>query len=154
MLFFTNNVLKITDLFLYNVGIFMYKLSTNDLPDVFLPMFRRNNEIHTYPTRQRQSFHLLRARTVFAQKTITYNGPRFWNDLPNELIVSPSFRIFERKLKTFLLGRYKWNEINEKWKTHIAYYVLQLFCAFRYMKILHSLTHAYMYNGLSSTHTL
>ena len=107
MLFFTNNVLKITDLFLYNVGIFMYKLSTKDLPDVFLPMFRRNNEIHTYPTRQRQSFHLPRTRTVFAQKTITYNGPRFWNDLPNELIVSPSFRIFKRKLKTFLLGRYK-----------------------------------------------
>ena len=30
MLFFTNNVLKITDLFLCNVVIFMYKLSTND----------------------------------------------------------------------------------------------------------------------------
>ena len=71
MLFFTNNILKITDLFLYNVGIFMYKLSANDLPDVFLPMFRKNNEIHTYPTRQRQSFHLPRARTVFAQKAIT-----------------------------------------------------------------------------------
>ena len=107
MLFFTNNVLKITDLFLYNVGVFMYKLSNNDLPDVFLPMFRRNSEIHTYPTRQRQSFHLPRMRTVFAQKTITYNGARFWNDLPNELIVSPSFRIFKCKLKTFLLGRYK-----------------------------------------------
>ena len=35
MLFFTNNVLEITDLFLYNVGIFMYKLLQNDLPDVF-----------------------------------------------------------------------------------------------------------------------
>ena len=62
----------------------MYKLSKNDLPDVcFAYMFRKNNEIHTYPTRQRQSFHLPRARTIFAQKTITYNGPRFWNDLPN-----------------------------------------------------------------------
>ena len=34
-LFSNNRIIKITDLFYYNVGIFMYQLSVNELPDVF-----------------------------------------------------------------------------------------------------------------------
>ena len=34
-LFHNNRILKITDLFYYNVGILMYQLSVNELPDVF-----------------------------------------------------------------------------------------------------------------------
>ena len=66
-LFHQNRILKITDLFNYNVGIFMYNLSAGELPDVFLHMFRRNNVVHNYPTRQRDAFHLPRiyTRTIF-----------------------------------------------------------------------------------------
>ena len=34
--FHQNRILKLTDLFHYNVGIFMFQLSNNELPDVFL----------------------------------------------------------------------------------------------------------------------
>ena len=34
-LFHKNRILKTTDLFYYNIGIFMYQLSANALPDVF-----------------------------------------------------------------------------------------------------------------------
>ena len=67
-LFHQNRILKITDLFNYNVGIFMYNLSAGELPDVFLHMFRRNSVVHNYPTRQRDAFHLPRTRTIFAKK--------------------------------------------------------------------------------------
>ena len=104
--FFTNKVFKITDLFLYNLGMFMYKLLINELPDAFMTMFKKNNVIHTYPTRQRDSFHLPRTRTIFAQKTITFIGPRFWNDLPNEIMISPSLYVFKRRVKLLLLQKY------------------------------------------------
>ena len=105
-LFLSNKVFKISDLFLFNVGIFMYKLSTNDLPGVFSTLFMRNEDFHSYPTRQSHSYHLPRTRTVFAQKTIKYNGPKFWNELPSEVITSPSLHVFKNKLKCFLLQKY------------------------------------------------
>ena len=105
-LFLSNKVFKISDLFLFNVGIFMYKLSTNDLPGVFSTLFVRNEYFHSYPTRQSHSYHLPRTRTVFAQKTIKYNGPKFWNELPSEVITSPSLHVFKNKLKCFLLQKY------------------------------------------------
>ena len=40
-LFHKNKILKTTDLFNYNVGIFMYQLSTNELPEVFTHMCRK-----------------------------------------------------------------------------------------------------------------
>ena len=88
-LFHQNRILKLTDLFHYNVGIFMFQLSNNELPDVFLHMFRRNRAIHDYPTRQRDAYHLPRTRTLFAKKTIIFTGPRYWNDLPEEITDRP-----------------------------------------------------------------
>lgn len=105
-LFYSNRVLKLTDLYLYNIGIFMYKLSNNELPESFMIIFKKNNYFHTYPTRQSGSFHLPRTRTLFAQKTILFSGPKFWNDLPNEITTSPSLRVFKRKLKLLLLLKY------------------------------------------------
>ena len=105
-LFHQNRILKITDLFNYNVGIFMYNLSAGELPDVFLHMFRRNSVVHNYPTRQRDAFHLPRTRTIFAKKTIMFTGPRYWNELPSEITSCLAASSFKRKLKQFLLNRY------------------------------------------------
>ena len=52
MLFYNCNILKISDLHLCNIGIFIYELSKDNLPDAFVPFFfQRNNTIHSYPTR-------------------------------------------------------------------------------------------------------
>ena len=108
-LFHINKILKISDLFFFNVGIFMYKLSTNSLPEIFLQMFRRNRSLHTYPTRQSNAYHLPRTRTIFAQKTIMYIGPSYWNALPTEIIESPSLYTFKSKLKELLFKTYDVN---------------------------------------------
>ena len=105
-LFYKNRILKIADLFNYNIGIFMYNLSVGELPDVFLHMFRRNSGVHNYPTRQRDAFHLPRTRTLFAKKTIMFTGPRFWNELPPEITSCLAASSFKRKLKQFLLNGY------------------------------------------------
>ena len=53
-LFILNRVLKIHDIFILNTRIFMYLLTRNELPNIFTPMFTRNEQIHTYPTRQKK----------------------------------------------------------------------------------------------------
>ena len=105
-LFFKNKILKIADIHLFQLGIFMFQLSKDELPGIFACMFQRNNLIHTYPTRQKDSYHLPRTRTLFAQRSIAFEGPRFWNDLPHEVVQSTSLNIFKRKLKTMLLNSY------------------------------------------------
>ena len=110
-LFLSNKVFKITDLFLLNLGVFMYKLFLNTLPGAFSNMFIRNEDLHTYPTRHSHSYRLPRTRTVFAQKTIKFTGPKFWNELPNEVITSPSLNVFRKKLKKKLLHKYNTTNI-------------------------------------------
>ena len=104
--FHADHVLKVPDIYFLNLGTFMYQLSKNDLPDIFTSTFQRNDLFHNYPTRHSHSFHLPRARTLFSQKSFLYAGPKFWNDLPRDIIESPSLFSFRRKLKQLLLNSY------------------------------------------------
>ena len=106
-LFLENNILKISDLYLFQLGQFMFKLNRNDLPDIFQDMFLKNSSVHHYPTRQTDSYHLPLTRTLFAHRTLTFTGPNFWNSLKNEYKDAPSLNTFKRKLKKFLLSKYK-----------------------------------------------
>ena len=63
-LFFENNILKVSDIHLFQLGQFMYKLNKDDLPVIFSNMFCKNSSVHDYPTRQRNSYHLPQTRTL------------------------------------------------------------------------------------------
>ena len=93
-------------MYVYSVGVFMYQLTINELPAVICALFVRNNTIHSYSTRQSNLFHLPLTRTLFAQKNITFTGPKFWNDLPIGFTESTSLYSFKRKLKCHLLSNY------------------------------------------------
>ena len=111
-LFKKSRILKITDLFYFNIGIFMFQFTTGNLPDAFLHMFTRNNSIHNYPTRQHDAFHLPRTRTIFAKKTIMFTGPKYWNELPMKYPYKCiTISSFKPKLKHYLLSEY--NSQNE-----------------------------------------
>ena len=62
-LFHQNKILTLPDLFYYNLGIFMYKLSANELPTIFLHMFQRNRSARFIVTRLARGtliiFHIL-----------------------------------------------------------------------------------------------
>ena len=45
------NVLSINDIFTLETGIFMYKLNHNQLPEIFNPLFKFNNIVHSISTR-------------------------------------------------------------------------------------------------------
>ena len=105
-LFFENNILKVSDIHLFQLGQFMYKLNKDDLPAIFSNMFCKNSSVHDYPTRQRNSYHLPPTRTLLAKNSFVFSGPVYWNSLPNDFKESPSVNIFKHKLKKMLICQY------------------------------------------------
>ena len=108
-LFFENKLLKIRDLYLLQLGQFMYNYNKGLLPSAFSEMFVKNNTFHNYPTRHSGELHLPLLRTISAQNTFFYEGPKFWNSLSNAIKVSPSLNSFKNKLKLFLIQSYNPN---------------------------------------------
>ena len=105
-LFYSNNVLKIYDLYHLRLGCFMYQLGRGELPTVLSLLFSKNEQFHSYPTRQLLSFHLPLLRTLFKQRTIIYTGPHFFNSLDESFKLSPSLFSFKRKLKSSQINNY------------------------------------------------
>ena len=105
-LFLEHNILKLKDLYSFQLGQFMFKYNNNHLPKIFNNSFHRNSHVHKYPTRRSNEFHLPLLRTVLAQNTFVYTGPRLWNNLDNCLKESPKFITFKYKLRKHLLSTY------------------------------------------------
>ena len=84
----------------------MYNYDNNSLPHIFDTMFPKNQSFHTYPTRRSNEFHLPLLRTLLAQNTFIYTGPKFWNSLDSNIKDAPSLNSFKSKLKMFLLKSY------------------------------------------------
>ena len=106
ILFFENNILKVKDIYVFQLGQFMFKLSKDDLPAIFSDMFCKNASVHNYPTRQRNCYHLPLTRTLFAQNSFVFAGCAYWNSLPNDIKEAPSLSNFKRKLRKTLISQY------------------------------------------------
>ena len=52
-----------------------------------------------YSARQRTNIHIPHARTKLAVENFMRPGPRLWNTLPEELIITSNIKQFRRKLK-------------------------------------------------------
>ena len=108
-LFFSNKLLKVEDIYLLHLGSIMYDLQNGTLPNALVQMFRKNNQIHSYNTRQATALHIPRVRTAFALNTLAFTGPKFWNSLPVDVTRSVNVSVFKRKLKLLLLSNYAEN---------------------------------------------
>ena len=104
VLFYMNKLLKVEDIYFIQLGAIMYGFENGTLPNVLIQIFRKNNQIHSYNTRQATALHIPRVRTAFALKTLACTGPKFWNSLP--VTRSVSVFGFKRKLKLHLLSNY------------------------------------------------
>ena len=83
-LFFRLKTLKIEDVHKYQTAIFMFKYTQNLLP-LFHDAFSHNTDVHAYPTRHRNDFHLNNPKLLLAHKSIRHNGPDIWNSLPEHI---------------------------------------------------------------------
>ena len=98
--------LRIQDVHTLQTGIFMYKYTNDQLPELFHNYFDLNSNVHSYPTRRSSDFHLENPRTILAQKSIRHHGPDVWNTLPNNIKQCPTLSNFKSHLKKHLLSTY------------------------------------------------
>ena len=79
----------------------MYLFKLGLLPEIFNGLFFTNNQMHSYNTRKSNAFHIFPCRINFA---IRFQGPKFFNSLPDNIKNAVSIFHLKTKLKAFLLS--------------------------------------------------
>jgi hypothetical protein len=105
-IFSTYNILKATDMFKLELGVFMFKYNSNNLPGAFNNFFIKRSEIHNYPTRHANDFNLTNNKKCFSDHGIRTAGPIFWNSLNKSLKSALSIKHFRKMLKENLISSY------------------------------------------------
>ena len=110
------NILKINDIYKFQVAKFIFRNLNNLAPVNFQNWFCPLNSIHNYHTRSNfntdidsntNNLVIPFARTSnYGLKQICVNGPRIWNALPDDLRLENSKVTFLRKLKNFFTSGY------------------------------------------------
>ena len=100
-------ILKVADLYSYQVAFFMHKFSNNTLPSSFSKYFLKSKEVHKLGTRQNVSsnFNVPRYNTARLQRLIKYRGDKIWQSLSSE-IRRCSYKTFTKKFKKLVLTQY------------------------------------------------
>jgi hypothetical protein len=99
------NIFQITD---YQIAEFMYRYTFNMLPIAFSKYFKRISDVHSYHTRYKSGrYRVDYSRTNIRKFSIVLMGPRCWNDLPQDLRLTPSLGVFKRLLRAYLLESVK-----------------------------------------------
>ena len=109
-LFQSLNILNIYDTYKLEVGVFMFRNFTNQLPNGFHDSVSKQDECHKYLTRNANDYNLTRNKKVFSDQTVRTSGPILWNLLhqtgaPN-LKMSKTVKHFRNQLKNYLISQY------------------------------------------------
>ena len=101
-IFVSLRILKFKDIIKLQIGKVMYLYKNCLLPDSFSDMFLLNCDIHSYNTRNKNSFRLPYCRTNVRKFSLRFQGPKIFNSLSSE--IQNSTALFTSKLKSFFLG--------------------------------------------------
>ena len=105
-LFARTKLLKLVDLYKYQLGIFMHKVTHCQLPQNISLMFLRTDNIHSHQLRNKNAYYIQQIRTNTRKATIHFSGPKFWNTLPANLRQLVSIHQFKKKFKALLVTKY------------------------------------------------
>ena len=105
LLFMKMKVLHIFSTYSLQASSFMYLYHNNKLLLSFCDVFQTGGQIHSYSTRNSESYRPLFCRTNFKRFSILYQGPRIWNSLPVHIKTASSFQSFKQLTKLFLRNK-------------------------------------------------
>ena len=99
-------ILKLDDLYQFELAKFMHQYTHNKLPIRFCNYFTYSSNSYSYSTRNSSKDHLLLSRfsTTRTEKSIKYVGAKLWNSLP-ETLRHLSYREFKITHKNVLLKK-------------------------------------------------
>ena len=98
-------ILKFQDIYLLNLGKFMFSYTHNLLPEGF-NFFLPTDQIHSQNLRSSSLIYLPFCRTKTRQFTVYYQGPKFFNSLSYDIRSASTIESFQAKLKEFLFASY------------------------------------------------
>jgi hypothetical protein len=101
-LFKNLQILKLKDIFTFQLSKIMYSFINISLPDPLMTMFTVNTHIHSHETRQLHQPHIQYRKTAFLSKTFIYQAPETWYKLPETIRQLRSQYSFNRSVKKFL----------------------------------------------------
>ena len=84
----------------------MYKYCNNLLPSSFNNMFKTNAENHDYNTRNALNFAYPNNKLNFCDKSISYQGVKTWNNIPNHVKSSKNLSSFKTSFKQLIISDY------------------------------------------------
>ena len=109
-LFKTAHILKLTDIYDYQILTFMNDYSIGRLPASFNNIFRSNHEVQdSYATRQREQMYIARCNSTFSSKLPLYSFPRKWNEWFEIVRACNSRWTFKKHVKATMIGSYRQN---------------------------------------------
>ena len=100
------NILNVYDAYKLEIDTFMFRYSSNNLPDGFKCFFSKNSDLHEYYTRNGNDFTLTRNKKVFSDQSIKTSGPILWKSIDHKIRNSKSIKHFRTQLKCHLLLNY------------------------------------------------
>ena len=75
----------------------------NLLPEIFCDLFVSNSSVYSHDMRQKEKLQVIPHRLIVRQHSIKIYGVKLWNLLSQHIIESPTYYIFKRHYKRYLL---------------------------------------------------
>jgi hypothetical protein len=97
-------ILRLPEIYLNSVGIFMYKYVTGLLPKIFNDFFNKNEDVHTYRTRNASKLRPPKNITQHATRFIRTTGVIFWNSIEDTISKNQKIGTFKSQLKKYILN--------------------------------------------------
>ena len=99
-----SEIFDIFHLHRYTVLQLVYKAVKFGSDSNVLSGIARHEDLHSYDTRHSNDLLLPLYHLSNSQRSISYQGPKFWNEIPDQIKNSNSLSLFKRKLRVFILN--------------------------------------------------
>ena len=105
-LFIRNKILKLDDLYKFELSKCMFDCINGLLPTPILDYFTTNATIHAHHTRQRNIPHMTQTFGTISERSVTHKGPKTWIEIPQTIRLHQNKNIFSRLLKHDYITKY------------------------------------------------
>ena len=104
--FIRNKILKLDDLYTFELSKFMFDCIKGLLPTQILEYLTTNAIIHAHRTRQRDIPYVTQIFGTICERSVTHKGPKTWTEIPQTIRLYQNKNIFTRLLKNDYITKY------------------------------------------------
>ena len=97
-----SQIFRLPDIHRLTIGIFMYKYHHGLLPQIFMNFFTRNQDTHSYRTRNAAKLRTPLFKTQLGTNFIKNTGVNFWNILETNISITNTIGTLKKHLKNYI----------------------------------------------------